>query len=176
MGIEVALLSAGLALSAVGTAASISGSKAAGKQAIAAGEYNKKIADRNARVADQNAEYRERVGEREELRFRKKFSKVQARAGTAYRKSGVIASSGTPLAVLMENANEAEEDIQTGRLQVATEAGQLRERATGLRVSGEISMLEARARKMSYDIQAKTALFNGLSQMAFGGAQIAQIA
>ena len=166
---------AGTAFSAYGQMQTARGMKAAGRAAMQTAEYNKKIRDRNARVAEQEADLRERVGGREVLRFRKQFDKLQARAGTAYRKSKVVATTGTPLEVLKESADEAEEDIQTIRLTAATDAGRLREQGVNQRLAGQLTLLEGRQQKLAYDIRARDARISALTTLAKGGYQVSQI-
>lgn len=166
---------AGTLFSAYGQMQTARGMKAAGRAAMQTAEYNKKIRDRNARVAEQEADLRERVGGREVLRFRKQFDKLQARAGTAYRKSGVLATTGTPLDVLRESADEAEEDIQTIRLTAATDAGRLREQGVNQRLAGQLTLLEGRQQKLAYDIRARDARMSALTTLAKGGYQVSQI-
>tara|TARA_Y100001938_G_C8055926_1_gene414357 strand:- start:16 stop:546 length:531 start_codon:yes stop_codon:yes gene_type:complete len=166
---------AGTAFSAYGQMQTARGMRAAGRAAMQTAEYNKKIRDRNARVAEQEADLRERVGGREVLRFRKQFDKLQARAGTAYRKSGVLATTGTPLDVLRESADEAEEDIQTIRLTAATDAGRLREQGVNQRLAGQLTLLEGRQQKLAYDIRARDARMSALTTLAKGGYQVSQI-
>ena len=175
MGVEVALLAAGTAVSAYGPMQTAAGMTAAGRAAMQTAEVNKKVRDRNARVADQEAKLRERVGGSEVVRFRKQFEKLQARAGTAYRKSGVIATTGTPLEVLRDNANEAEEEIQTIRLTAATDAGRMREQGVNQRLAGQVALLEGRQQKLAYDIKARSAQFGALTSLAKGGYQLSQI-
>ena len=166
---------AGTLFSAYGQMQTARGMKAAGRAAMQTAEYNKKIRDRNARVSEQEADLRERVGGREVLRFRKQFDKLQARAGTAYRKSGVLATTGTPLDVLRESADEAEEDIQTIRLTAATDAGRLREQGVNQRLAGQLTLLEGRQQKLAYDIRARDARMSALTTLAKGGYQVSQI-
>jgi hypothetical protein len=162
-------------VAAYGSMQTARGMKASGKAAMQAADYNKKIRDRNARVADQEAELRERVGGQEVVRFRKQFDKLQARAGTAYRKSGVIATTGTPLDVLRESADEAEEDIQTIRLMAATDAGRLREKGVNQRLAGQVALLEGRQQKLAYDIKARSAMISAVGQMVKAGSYASQI-
>ena len=173
MGVELAI--AGTVISALGSYSAARGAKAQGKAALRTAQYNKAIRDRNARVADQEAELRERVGDREVREFREDFGKLQARAGVAFRKSGVIASSGTPLEVMMQNANEAEEDVQTIRLQAATDAGRMRQQGVNQRLAGQLALLEGRSRKMAADIQARSKYFEAATTLAMGGAKAGQI-
>ena len=166
---------AGTAFSAYGQMQTARGMKAAGRAAMQTAEYNKKIRDRNARVAEQEADLRERVGGREVVRFRKQFDKLQARAGTAYRKSSVVATTGTPLEVLSESASEAEEDIQTIRLTAATEAGRMRQQGVNQRLAGQLTLLEGRQQQLAYNIKARDARISALTTLAKGGYQVSQI-
>tara|TARA_A100000172_G_C3037236_1_gene108951 strand:+ start:770 stop:1294 length:525 start_codon:yes stop_codon:yes gene_type:complete len=166
---------AGGLFSAYGQMQTARGMKAAGRAAMQTAEYNKKIRDRNARVAEQEADLRERVGGREVVRFRKQFDKLQARAGTAYRKSGVLATTGTPLDVLRESADEAEEDIQTIRLTATTDAGRLREQGVNQRLAGQLTLLEGRQQRLAYNIKARDARMSALTTLAKGGYQLSQI-
>jgi hypothetical protein len=175
MGVETALLVGGTLASAAGSMMAASGSKAAGKAARQTAEYNKAIRDRNARLADQNAEFRERATGQQEVRFRKRFAALQAQAGTAYRKSGVIASSGTPLEVMMRNATDAEEDIELNRRQGATEAGQMREQGVGERLQGQLILLAGKQKEAALKAQARGHMFSAISTIAFGGYKIGQI-
>ena len=131
MGIEVALLGAGVALSAAGQMQTASGMKAAGRAAMQSAEFNKGIRDRNARVADQE--------------------------------------------VLRDNANEAEEEVQTIRLTAATDAGRMREQGVNQRLAGQVALLEGRQQKLSYDIKARSARMGALTTLAKGGYQVSQI-
>ena len=166
---------AGTLFSAYGQMQTARGMRAAGKASMQAAEYNKKVRDRNARVAEQEADLRERAAGREVVRFRKQFDKLQARAGTAYRKSGVLATTGTPLDVLRESADEAEEDIQTLRLTAATEAGRMRQQGVNQRLAGQLTLLEGRQQKLASDISARSASIGALTTLARGGYQVSQI-
>jgi hypothetical protein len=166
---------AGTLFSAYGQMQTARGMRAAGKASMQAAEYNKKVRDYNARVADQEADLRERVGGREVVRFRKQFDKLQARAGTAYRKSSVVATTGTPLEVLSESASEAEEDIQTIRLTAATEAGRMRQQGVNQRLAGQLTLLEGRQQQLAYNIKARDARISALTTLGRGAYQVSQI-
>nr|BAR32599.1 putative internal virion protein [uncultured Mediterranean phage uvMED] len=177
MGIETMMVASaiGSGLQFVGQMQTAKGMRAAGRAALQTAEYNKSIRDRNARVADQNAALRERVGGSEVVRFRKKFSKLQARGETAYRKSGVIASSGTPLQVLMDNANEAEEEVQTIRLTATTDAGRMREQGVNQRLAGQLTLLEGKQQRLAYNIKARSAQMDAFTSLGKGAYQLSQI-
>jgi len=190
MGLEAATLAyIGIGTAAVGTGVSFMGAqqqaagmRAAGSAAMQTAEYNAAIRRRNERVAKQEADLRERVGDREALRFRKQFSRLQAKTETAYRKSGVATSTGTPLMVMMENANEAEEEVQLIGLQARTDAGRLREQGVNQRLAGELALLEGKQQQLAYNIRARAAqtqafgnLFSGLGNMSLGYANFKAI-
>ena len=176
----------GLGTSAVGTGISFMGAQqqAAGLRGAAnaarvTADFNRRIRLRNERVARQEADLRERVGDREALRFRKKFSKLQARTETAFRKGGVAVSTGTPLLVLAENADEAEEEVQLTQLAASTDAGRLRESGVNQRLMGDIALLEGSQRARGYNIQASAArtqgyadAFSSLGSLGFRASQI----
>jgi len=165
-------MAVGTAISAYGQMQTAKGMKAAGKAAMSTAQYNQQIRERNKRVFDQEAALRERVGGQEAVRFYKTFEKLQARAGTAYRKSGVLAGTGTPLQVLMASANEAEADVQTIKLAAATDAGRLREQGVNQRLAGQLALLEGRQRQLGYNIKARSAQFTAASTLVKGGSQV----
>ena len=187
MGLETATLAyIGLGASAVGTGVSFMGAqqqarglRAAGAGALATAEFNNKIRLRNERVAKQEADLRERVGDREALRFRKKFSKLQATTETAFRKNTGSASTGTPLLVLMDSANEAEEEVQLIDLAARTDAGRIREQGLNQRFAGQLALLEGRQQQLGFNIKARATqtaafadAFSSLGSLGFKASQI----
>ena len=140
----------GTVASVAGSLMAAQGSKAAGKAAMKTAEYNKSIRDRNAKVAENDAEYRVRAGDRE-------------------------VSSGTPLEVLMNSANEADEEKETIAVLAQRDAGAMREKASNERLAGELGLMEGRAKKMSYDMQARSQMFAAVSSAAMGGYKYSQI-
>jgi len=172
MTVGTALFAAGTAISAYGQMQTAKGFDKLGAAQMQAAEFNKSIRDRNARVAEREADLRERVGGREEVRFRKKFAKLQAQTETAFRKGGVVATTGTPLQVLMENASEGEEEVQLIKLETAGDATKLREQATNQRLAGNVALLEGGQQRMASSIRAGTARFKALSGIFKAGAQL----
>ena len=181
MGVEAAIIMsvAGTAVSFMGAQQQAAGLRAAGDAAKRTAKFNRDIRLRNERVARQEADLRERVGDREALRFRKKFSKLQARTETAFRKGGVAVSTGTPLLVLAENADEAEEEVQLTQLAASTDAGRLRESGVNQRLMGDIAMLEGNQRALGFNIQARAVqtkayadAFSSLGNLGFKASQI----
>ena len=163
---------AGTAVSTYGQMQAAKGLEAMGSAQMRAAEFNKSIRDRNARLAEREADLRERVGGREEVRFRKQFSKLQAQTETAFRKGGVVATTGTPLQVLMENASEGEEEVQLIKLEAAGDATRLREQATNQRLAGQVALLEGRQQQLASNIRAGTARTQAFADIFNLGAQI----
>tara|TARA_R100001015_G_C4617574_1_gene173886 strand:+ start:275 stop:814 length:540 start_codon:yes stop_codon:yes gene_type:complete len=173
--ISIGLAIAGTATSVVGSVRQAGALRQAGEQAEKTARYNQSIRERNAKVAENNADYRRRVGEREVRRFQEQFGKLQARAGVAFRKAGVVASTGTPLEVLAENANQAEIDVQTIRLQAASQAGQMREQGANERLAGQLTLLEGRSQRAAYNMQARSTMFNAFTSLAEGGYRVGKL-
>ncbi len=176
MSFPTVLSLAGSAINFAGQSAKASGSRAQGAAALQAAEFNKSIRDRNARVAEQEAALRERIGEREVTRFRDRFQRLQASTATKFRKGGVVATSGTPLQVLLENANEAEEDVQLIGLEAATDASRFREQARNQRLEGEIALLEGGQRRLAANTRARTQTISSFANLASGLFDTVQIA
>lgn len=166
---------ASTALQLYGAMQQAKGLRAAGAAAMRTAEFNNAIRKRNERVARQEADLRERVGDREAIRFRKNFRKLQDKADTAFRKGGVATGTGTPILVAMENANEAEEEVQLIGLQARTDAGRLREQGVNQRLAGQVTLLEGRARQQAFNTRAKTAMISGISNAIESAGRAAMI-
>ena len=173
--VTIGLMVGGTAMQMYGSAQQSKGLRAAGSAAMQTAEFNAAIRRRNERVARQEADLRERVGDREALRFRKQFGRLQATAETAYRKGGVAANTGTPILVAMENANEAEEEVQLIGLQARTDAGRLREQGVNQRLAGDVALLEGRSRQQAFNTRAKSAMISGFSNALRSAGSISQI-
>lgn len=173
--ISIGLAIAGTAASTAGQIQQRNAMRQAGRQAEETARYNQSIRERNAKVAENNADYRRRLGEREVGRFREQFARVQSRAGVAFRQAGVVASTGTPLQVLMENANQAEIDVQSIRLQAATQSGQMREQGANERLAGQLTLLEGRSQRSAFETRARSAMFDAFSTLASGGYRAYQL-
>jgi|TARA_R110000822_G_scaffold47637_1_gene126206 hypothetical protein len=174
--VTIGFMAAGTGMQLYGSMQQAKGLRAAGSAAMRTAEFNAAIRKRNERVARQEADLRERVGDREAIRFRKNFRKLQDKADTAYRKGGVATGTGTPILVAMENANEAEEEVQLIGLQARTDAGRLREQGVNQRLAGEVALLEGRSRQQAFNTRAKTAMISGFSNALMGAGRISQIA
>ena len=143
----------------LGMGVSLIASNAAADAQAAAGRYNKAVADRNAAVLDQKAQQEIFRTGQEIVRFREQFSDLQAQTGSAFRYNNVVASSGTALDVLLENAQQADADVEMMRYNGAARASDLEQEGVNQRLKGEVANLEAQ-------IMAKTTRMQGF--MSFG--------
>ncbi len=100
-----------LALSAVGSAVSAVSQIQAGKDAKAAHDYNAQVADRNAEAERINAERVEFLETAEVEKFRKNYADFADSQRMAFASNNVVTTSGTPLAVALQSATEAETEI-----------------------------------------------------------------
>ena len=169
------LFAAGTAVQVAGQLAASRASSAAGQAAYQTAEYNAAIAARNAAVAENEAALRERVGQGEQRDFTNRFRALQASAGTQYRASGVVASSGTPLHVMMRSQNEADEQRQMIGLATATDAQAIREKGINQQLQGQLTLLEGQAQRKAYRTEARGQALRALTTAAFGAQRYRQI-
>ena len=141
-----------------------------GAAAKAAGQFNANMAERNAKVAEQQAEMIKRSSEFDINRFREDFSDIQASTGTAFRHNGFIATGGTPLQVLLDNAREADTEIALRRYNASIGEQQALESATEQRLQGRLDRMMGRsAQKASYYQAAGSLLSGGAKIAGMGG-------
>ena len=175
MGIEAATLSliaVGVSAAGAGTAFYGAQQQAAGMQSAASAtragaKFNAAVRNRNAIAFEQQADALRRATDREIIRFRNSFGKVQARTSTVYRKAGGVQSmTGTPLEILMANANQADEEAAFMDLEGRTKSGQLRERALNERLNMRLMLMEGASQARAFDTQARSARTAGYAQLA----------
>jgi len=136
-----------------------------GAAASAAGRFNASMSERNARVAEQQAEQIKRSSEFDINRFRDNFSELQATSEQAFRYNGFVATGGTPLQVLLDNAREADEEIAMRRYNAAIGQQQALESAAEQRLQGRLQRMQGEsARRASY-YQAAGSLLGGAAQI-----------
>ena len=169
------LFAAGTAVQVAGQVAAARATRAAGQAAYATAEYNASIRDRNAEVARNEAALRERVGERETRDFTKRYRALQAQASTRYRASGVIATTGTPLQVLLNSDTEAEEEKQMIGLAARTEAGRIRESGVNEELAGRLTLLEGAQQRRAAETKSRSQMLGALTTAAFGAYRYSQI-
>lgn len=147
MGVEMAVL---------GAAVSYAGSEAAAQGITDSAKYNKVITDRNADVLDNRAQQVVFQAGQEIVRFREEFRELNDAAAQTQRKNGVVASSGTALDVLLENAVEAEADIQKIEINAAAQASDLKEQSINERLKGQYAVFDAKNQARAQRIQGVT--------------------
>ncbi len=116
-------------------------SGAAGAAEQAAYEYNAKIRERNAKALEQEAEAQLFGAEWEISDFREDFQKLNKATSQAFRSNGWVAEGGTPYLVAIENAAEADEEVQLKRWQALTGAQATRERGVNERLSADLDRM-----------------------------------
>lgn len=142
----------GTVLSALGTVAGAAGSIAAGNQANKVAEYNAKVAENNAQSAQQTAAYEANLT-RENLR------RVVGSQRAAGASSGLDTTSGTPVAVLGDTAQQGEMDVLAQLY-----SGQAA--AVGYQNDARRMRAEGKAQKQAGFINAGTSLLSGFGKMA----------
>lgn len=141
-----------------------------GAAAKAAGQFNANMAERNAQVAEQQAEQIKRSSEFDINRFRENFDDLQATAAQAFRYNGFVATGGTPLQVLLDNAREADTEIALRRYNASIGEQQALESATEQRLQGRLDRMMGRsAQKASYYQAAGSLLSGGAKIAGMGG-------
>ena len=148
----------------VGPAMSAAGSMKAGKAADAAGKYKQQVAERNAKVVEQEKLIKHHQTGEDIIRFREKFRAVQGGTAMSLAKAGVRSDTGTGLRIMMENARLADEDIAAAFYNAELGQRTLDEKATQMRLQGEMYAFEGRSQKSAYQMKAATSLLSGLSK------------
>jgi len=165
MGIETAIIAAGVGSAVAGAVGSI----ASGKQQEAAYKYNASINERNAQVAEMQGEQLVYANELEIERFKDDFQDLQAATTQAFRYNGFAAGSGTPLKIALANAAEADEEIAIRRYNAKVGKQQTEESATQERMQAQLNRLYGRQARTAGYINAGTSLLKAGAQMAMAG-------
>lgn len=122
------LTASALVLAGASTAMSVSGQIAAGKAQQAQANYNAAVAERDAVAQRQAAAAQEQI-------IRARAARMLSKQRALYAKAGVT-MEGTPLAVLADQAQQAELDALTARYEGEIGAQRSQSQAAGLRASG----------------------------------------
>jgi len=150
-----------IAAAVAGTVITASSQMAAGKAAKKAADFNASVNERNAQKAEIQAENIARTTEFGIQRSRKKFQQLNDRTQMAVRGNGWLASTGTPLKILLQNAMNFEEDISAQRLQSETKRQEQFEVATNQRLQGELQRMQGKAAQNIAKYQAVGTLLSG---------------
>ena len=139
-----------------------------GVAARRAGEFNARMSERSAKIAEQQAEQIKRASEFDIARFREDFSDIQASTATAFRYNGFVATGGTPLQVLLDNAYEADQEIALRRYNASIDEQAALESATEQRLAARLDRMRgAQAQRAGY--------FRAASSLLSAGSKIAQM-
>lgn len=149
---------------AMSLASGIMGSSSAKKAAKNKARIIRKMADYNAKVKEMEARSVVKTMGAETTRAYKDKRRAMASQRAAYAKSGAV-SSGTPMAVLLEQATEMEMDIQNQRRNRLLEEQNLKQQAKTGRYEGE---MQAQAAIAEGKAQARASLLGGIAG-AVGG-------
>ena len=148
----------------LGSVMSAAGQMAAGAAAKNAGRYRQQVQERNAKVVEQEKLVRHHKTGEDIVRFREKISALQGTARVAVSKSGPMSGTGTALRILMENAQEADEDLARAFYNAEMEERSLDEKATQMRLQGQLYAYEGRAQQRASMFSAGGSLLAGLSK------------
>jgi hypothetical protein len=148
----------------VGTAITASSQLAAGKAAQKAANFNASVNERNAQAREIQAENIARTTEFSIQRSREKFQRLNDRTQMAVRGNGWLATTGTPLKMLLQNAMNFEEDVAAQRLQSETKRLEQFEIATNQRLQGQLQRMQGKAAREISKTQAVGTLLSGGSQ------------
>jgi len=86
---------------------------------------------------------------------------LQAASAAALRFNGVVASSGTALDVLLDNAMQADAQIAAIQYNGVAEARDLRQEGINQQLQGNIAQLEANTQASAIRASTATSLFKG---------------
>jgi len=155
----------GTALMIGGTALTVSSQLAAGRAAKKAADYNASVNERNAKKAEIQAENIARVTEFSIQRSRKKFQKLNDRTQMAVRGNGWLATTGTPLKMLLQNAMNYEEDVAAQRLQSEVKRQEQFEVATNQRLNAQLQRMQGKVAREVSKTQAMGTLLTNTGQI-----------
>ena len=148
----------------LGSVMSAAGQMAAGAAAKNAGRYRQQVQERNAKVVEQEKLVKHHQTGVDIVRFREQFAATAGTTRMALSKSGVRTDTGTGLRILMENAQRADEDIATAFYNAELGPRTLDEKATQMRLQGQLYAYEGRAQQRASMFSAGGSLLAGLSK------------
>lgn len=149
----------GLAIGIAAAVVAIASAAAAAYAQSQAGQTQAKVAQFGARQAENQALAARQAAAVKERQERERLNRVQATARARALASGVIATEGSPLLVMMENARQAELEAQLVRF-----GGEIQ--AQGLEQESKLRTFQGRAAKRAANIGAGTTLLSGIASAA----------
>ena len=148
-----------------GSAVQAAGQIQAGKDAKAAHDYNAQVADRNAEAERINAERVEFLETAEVEKFRKNYADFADSQRMAFASNNVVTTSGTPLAVALQSATEAETEISNNIYNIKLGKQAREEAALNQELEGRLQRMYGRSAERAGYIQAGTSLLRGGADM-----------
>jgi hypothetical protein len=127
----------------IGAIAAIAGTALSAYGTYQAGQAQKAMANYNARLANNEAIAREQATKAETERMRDENRRIRASQEAGYSASGAMASSGTPLLVMAEEAGKMEMDVMNMQRTGAMQAQASRAQAKLDKYSGKMAARSA---------------------------------
>ena len=170
---STALMGGSIGLQAYGMMYQKRAAKAAAAAQQRVAEYNAKISERNAKGAEIRADFSKLVSEIDIVDFRDDFERLNAAVGARYRAAGFRSGTGTPRDVQIAAAREADEEIQTRRINADAQALALREQGVNERLRANLFRNQGQLAIQTGAIRAQTAMIQGMQNMARTGYMLA---
>ena len=155
------------AASAIGTVVSVAGAIAQAKGQAAAARYNAAIHDRNSETAKIAADWRKLSNDIEEQTWRDQFNALQGSYTVMANKSGVQGGTGTSLAVMLANAEQADDEIAMRDLAAETDAQTYREQGINEKLNANLQRIYARNYITAGRFKMMSAATSGISRSAY---------
>lgn len=133
----------------------------AGKAQQNAANFNALVSERNAMKAEQEGEQIRLKSEQDILAFSRNFNRLQASTQQSFRYNGFVATSGTPLRVALENAQQADEEIAARRYNAEVAQLQASESALEQRMAADLERMTGAAAAKAARTQAMGTLLQG---------------
>ena len=155
---------AAVGASVVGGGMGAAGNMKSGRSARAIAEYNARIRERDAKLLEQMAEHKILMKDVQNVRTQQEYGRFMESGITAYNKSGVMSGQDTPLSVLLDNALQADMDMNFADYNTKVEALSLKEQAVASRLQANVTRMEGAAKAQAYRNQAFGSLLGGFSK------------
>lgn len=159
----------GNALTLGGMFLGFAGSQSAAEAEELAGRWNKEVSSRNASLLRYAAEETLLQSKLDILDFQSQYQAFEKETEAALFKTGADAYSGTALQILLDNAEQADENIRRIDFAARATSRDIREKATAASLRGDIAMFEANASAQATRTAAMATLLSQGSSFVKGG-------
>jgi len=154
-----------MAMMVAGTAMAVGGAIYAGNAANQQAGYNAQVAEGNADRAEIKANALVAENARRAVEFRRDYADFAKQQEVVWRKSGVVAETGTPFEVAMESGRKADEELERRRYNAAQGRRDIEDQAAGFRANAVNIRVGGRAAQTASYFQAGTALMGGAARV-----------